>query len=493
MPADQKNNYVNKLFYGDNLDVMNNKIPDNSIDLIYLDPPFNSNRNYNMIYTTNTGQPVPEGAIAFCDAWELTEDKLDEIKEFANELETEDNNKEFADFWNAWVKALKYQNPKILAYLVFMARRLRVMRYKLKDTGSLFLHCDPTASHYIKVILDGIFGHKNFRNEIVWHYKTGGASKRHFSRKHDIILWYSKDNSYNFYPMKEKSYTKSKYRKAGIINYGKGNAEFFEDEKGVYNLINMHDVWEISYINSQAKERLGYPTQKPSELLERIIKATTKKGDIVMDPFCGCGTTLDAAQKLNRKWIGIDICMLSVSLIEKRLKDNYPLVIMKGRDYTIDGIPVTMEQIKELIHKEDTSKNEGRYQFQYWAIERVKGFASTKKSGDGGIDGSIYFYKDEKKTLGRMILSVKSNKSVTVSMIRDLIGTMENNKADMAGFICYADPTQDMLNEARKAGYFKLQYNMFNTEYKKVQILTVEEILNGKDFELPFTRLLKKS
>ncbi|MDA0001669.1 DNA methyltransferase [Brachyspira hyodysenteriae] len=164
MPADQKNNYVNKLFYGDNLDVMNEKIPNNSIDLIYLDPPFNSNRNYNMIYTTNTGQPVPEGAIAFCDAWELTEDKLDEVQEFANELETEDDNAYFADFWNAWVKALKYQNPKILAYLVFMARRLRVMRYKLKDTGSLFLHCDQTASHYIKIILDGIFGHKNFRN-----------------------------------------------------------------------------------------------------------------------------------------------------------------------------------------------------------------------------------------------------------------------------------------------------------------------------------------
>ncbi|MDA0041899.1 DNA methyltransferase [Brachyspira hyodysenteriae] len=253
------------------------------------------------------------------------------------------------------------------------------------------------------------------------------------------------------------------------------------------------DVWNDIPIVRKKSERMGYPTQKPSELLERIIKSVTKEGDIVMDPFCGCGTTLDAAQKLNRKWIGIDICMLSVSLIEKRLKDKYPLVIIKGRDYTVDGIPVTMEQVKELIHKEDTSKNEGRYQFQYWAIEKVNGFASTKKSGDGGIDGSIYFYKDEKKTLGRMILSVKSNKSVTVSMIRDLIGTMENNKADMAGFICYADPTQDMLNEARKAGYFKLQYNMFNTEYKKVQILTVEEILNGKDFELPFTRLLKKS
>ena len=149
-------NFINKIFYGDNLDVMNEKIPDNSVDLIYLDPPFNSNRNYNRVYSTNTGMPVPEEAIAFCDAWELTQEKIDQIRMFANELETEDDNKAFADFWNAWTNALQYQNPRILAYLVFMARRLRIMKRKLKSTGSLFLHCDPTASHYIKIILDGV-------------------------------------------------------------------------------------------------------------------------------------------------------------------------------------------------------------------------------------------------------------------------------------------------------------------------------------------------
>lgn len=472
---------------------MEDKIPDNSIDLIYLDPPFNSNRNYNRIYSTNVGQPVPEEAIAFCDAWELTEEKEEDIKTFYDKLILDDN-ENFAKFWLSWTEALKYSNSKILSYLVFMALRLRVMRNKLKDTGSLFLHCDATASHYIKILLDGIFGIKNFRNEIVWHYKTGGASKRHFSRKHDIILWYSKNNFYNFYPMKEKSYTKSKYRKAGIINYGKGNAEFFEDEKGVYNLINMHDVWDISYINSQAKERLGYPTQKPLELLERIIKAATKEGDIVMDPFCGCGTTLDAAQKLNRKWIGIDICMLSVSLIENRLKENYPLVVMKGRDYTVDGIPITIEQVEELIHKSEKSRNEGRYQFQYWAVEKVGGFASTKKSGDGGIDGSIYFYKDEKKTLAKMILSVKSNKKLQASFIRDLIGTMNNNDAEMAGLISYAKPTQEMINECKNAGRFKMKDGLFaDYEFDRVQILTAEDILNGRRFDLPYTRILKKS
>ena len=246
-------------------------------------------------------------------------------------------------------------------------------------------------------------------------------------------------------------------------------------------------------IQSQDKERLGYPTQKPVALLERIIKATTKEDDIVLDPFCGCGTTLDASQNLKRKWIGIDICMLSTTLIEERLKNNYKILV-KGKDYIIDGIPITMEQVKALIEKSDKSKNEGRYQFQYWAIEKVQGFASTKKSGDGGIDGSIYFYKDENKTLGRMILSVKSNKKLQASFIRDLIGTMENNNADMAGLISYAPPSQDMLNEAKKSGTFKMKDGLFaNVEYPKVQILTAEEILNGKKFNLPYSRLIKKT
>ncbi len=185
--------------------------------------------------------------------------------------------------------------------------------------------------------------------------------------------------------------------------------------------------------------------------------------------------------------------MLSTNLIEERLKNKYKL-LSKGKDYTIDGMPITMEQVKALIEKSDKSKNEGRYQFQYWAIEKVHGFASTKKSGDGGIDGAIYFYKDEKKNLGKMILSVKSNKKLQASFIRDLIGTMENNKADMAGLISYAPPTPDMLMEIRKAGYFKLKYGLdFESEYPRVQILTAEEILNGKTFNLPYTRLLKKS
>lgn len=502
-------NFVNQIYYGDNLDVMNDKIADNSIDLIYLDPPFNSNRNYNRIYSTNTGMPVPEEAIAFCDAWELTEDKIEQIKLFTEELRVQDNNENFANFWEAWVKNLQFQNQKILSYLVFMARRLRIMKRKLKDTGSLFLHCDPTASHYVKIILDGIFGENNFINEIIWCYNTAGRGKKRFAKKHDTIFFYSKDDKkYSFYgksvaiPMKagRESFggrleTDDKGRKYRLV-YGTKNSQgktkyykYYLDEGKI-----PEDWWiDINAIQSQDKERLGYPTQKPVALLERIIKATTKEGDIVLDPFCGCGTTLDAAQNLKRKWIGIDICMLSTTLIEERLKNNYKILI-KGKDYIIDGIPITMEQVKALIEKSDKSKNEGRYQFQYWAIEKVQGFASTKKSGDGGIDGSIYFYKDENKTLGRMILSVKSNKKLQASFIRDLIGTMENNNADMAGLISYAPPSQDMLNEAKKSGTFKMKDGLFaNVEYPKVQILTAEEILNGKKFNLPYSRLIKKT
>ncbi len=498
MPAEQKNNYVNKLFYGDNLDIMEDKIPDNSIDLIYLDPPFNSNRNYNRIYSTNVGQPVPEEAIAFCDAWELTEEKEEDIKTFYDKLILDDN-ENFAKFWLSWTEALKYSNSKILSYLVFMALRLRVMRNKLKDTGSLFLHCDATASHYIKILLDGIFGIKNFKNEIIWSYSGNSVPKKFLPRKHDIILWYSKKDKCSFYPI-YVDYAESTLKRYNHIDDEGRRYKISALKNGIQEIVYMKegkpctDVWNDIPIVRKKSERMGYPTQKPVALLERIIKMCSDENDIIMDPFCGCGTTLDAAQKLNRKWIGIDICMLSVSLIENRLKENYPLVVMKGRDYTVDGIPITIEQVEELIHKSEKSRNEGRYQFQYWAVEKVGGFASTKKSGDGGIDGSIYFYKDEKKTLAKMILSVKSNKKLQASFIRDLIGTMNNNDAEMAGLISYAKPTQEMINECKNAGRFKMKDGLFaDYEFDRVQILTAEDILNGKRFDLPYTRILKKS
>ncbi len=499
---------------------MQDKIPNNSIDLIYLDPPFNSKRNYNHIYTTATGLPVPEEAIAFCDTWELTQDKEDDIQAF-NETLIQNGNQDFAGFWTAWVNALRFQDPKTLSYLVFMAQRLWVMRSKLKDTGSLFLHCDPTASHYIKILLDGIFGHKNFKNEIIWHYNTYiGNVKQWFPKKHDTIFWYTKTNNYQFELPYQTNTEESinfqrwkKYVKDGNKIYEghhpKTDSRFTSyrnrwikqnNREPVYGELlleitgNVVDtVWnDIKALDPKLKtEKLGYPTQKPTALLDRILNACTKVGDVVLDPFCGCGTTLESAQNLGRKWIGIDICMLSTSLIEERLKKKNSL-LERGKEYTIDGMPVTIEQVKELISKSEKSKNEGRYQFQYWAVEKVKGFANQKKGADGGIDGSIYFYKDDKKNLGKMILSVKSDKKLQASYIRDLIGTMENNKAEMAGLISFAKPTDQMLAEARKAGYYSLDAGLFGElKYPKVQILTAEEILNGKTFDMPHQQMKK--
>ena len=291
------------IFTGDNLPIMRG-INSNSIDLIYLDPPFNSKANY----AAPIGSPA-EGA-AFSDIWSL------------NDIDI------------TWLDLLKAKHPRLntiinaalsrsdKAYLIYMAARLLEMHRVLKDTGSIYLHCDPTMSHWLKIVMDCIFGKANFRNEIVWGYKTGGNSKQHFAKKHDTILFYSKSETYNFTPQKEKSYTKSKSRKPGIINYGKNKAEFFQDEKGVFNYTTMRDFWEISYIGSTSSERTGYPTQKPLTLLERIIKASSNPGDWILDPFCGCATTCVAADRLQRNWIGIDVSEKAAKLVVDRIKDD---------------------------------------------------------------------------------------------------------------------------------------------------------------------------
>ena len=276
----------------------------NSVDLIYLDPPFSSKANY--------AAPIGSKAAGaeFKDTWYL-----------------DDIDKE-------WIQTLAIKHPKLYrvllasmndsdkAYLAYMSPRMIELQRILKPTGSIYLHCDPTMSHYLKMLMNAIFERENFQNEIVWSYRTGGASKKRFGKKHDIILFYSKTSEYNFNPQKEKAYTKSENRKPGIVNYRAGDAEFFEDEQGVYNFVNMRDVWEISYINSQSEERTGYPTQKPLALLDRIIDASSKEGDIIFDPFCGCATTLVAAEfrPQRRQWIGIDISSKAAELVIERIE-----------------------------------------------------------------------------------------------------------------------------------------------------------------------------
>ena len=262
----------NKIYWGDNLHIMR-MLPSESIDLIYIDPPFFSGRNYMEIFGD------------------------------------ENERRSFSDIWDGGMPT----------YLVWLNARLLEMKRLLKPTGSIYVHLDWHASHYVKVEMDKIFGYDNFQNEIIWRYKTGGSSKRNFAKKHDVLLLYSKTDDYFLNLPKEKAYTRSKSRKAGIVNYGGGYAEFFEDENGVYNLVNMSDVWDISYINSQAVERIGYPTQKPEALLERIIESSSNNGDVVADFFSGGGTTAAVAQKLNRKWITSDISRIAVEITKGRV------------------------------------------------------------------------------------------------------------------------------------------------------------------------------
>ena len=296
------------VFCRDNIDILQG-INSNSIDLIYLDPPFNKKKTF----TASIGSSA-EGA-SFSDIFR-EEDVKDEW------LQTIQEDMADIDHLLTSVKHIEGRTSYNFCYLAYMAIRLIECQRILKDTGSLYLHCDPTMSHYLKLLLDCIFGEKNFQNEIIWSYRTGGSTDSKFSKKHDIILFYSKTDDYHFNIIKEKAYTKSKSRKAGTVNYGAGTAEFYEDDDGVYNMVNMRDVWDVPYINSQAKERTGYPTQKPIALLERIISASSNVGDIVLDPFCGCATTCVVAEKLQRQWVGIDVSQKAYDLVRIRLANE---------------------------------------------------------------------------------------------------------------------------------------------------------------------------
>ncbi|MGI9338157.1 MAG: DNA methyltransferase, partial [Gammaproteobacteria bacterium] len=343
------------IFTGDNLPVLRGMNSD-SVDLIYLDPPFNSGKQW-----ANPVEAAGRRAMAeFKDTWETSDIHIDERYVLGLEYPAA------VDAIDA-LAAVNGDSWK--AYLIYMGARLVEMRRILKPHGSIYYHCDPTMSHGVKLLMDAIFGGENFRNEIVWGYRTGGSSKKWFGRKHDIILFYSRSHQWRFNPQPEKSYTKSKNRKPGIVNYGGGNAEFFKDEGGIYNIVNMRDIWDIPYIGSTDKERTGYPTQKPLALLERIIKASSNEGDIVLDPFCGCATTCLAAGRLGRHWIGVDLSEQAASLVVGRLrKENDRTLVSAANEVwhirkapqrtdlpkrTKDGV------LKPILHRRQGGKCEG--------------------------------------------------------------------------------------------------------------------------------------
>lgn len=517
----------NQLYYGDNLTIMR-AMGNDGVDLIYLDPPFNSQRNYNLIYRKLTGQPVPEQEEAFCDAWEMDAEKEDLVRNIAVVFPRYDVDPVLIEFWEIWIKALRTTQPQLLAYLLYMSYRLLEMRRILKPTGSIYLHCDPTASHYIKVIMDGIFGHQNFVNEIIWKRTTTKSDFRqgatNWPRIHDVILHYCKDQKHHttfhqpFAPYSEE-YVTTKYRLRdasgrryqltdltapgsgsrghpqyefmGVTRYwryGKEKMEKLLAEGRIVqpspgavpryvryldemNGVAIGDIWtDISAINSQADERLGYPTQKPIALLERILNASTNEGDVVFDPFAGCGTAIYAAHLNNRKWIGCDIAILSVKIVRDVLQKKYGL--REGEHYRVDGIPFSVEAAYELF-------NHDRHQFQNWAVELAGGFSSTKHSGDRGIDGKIHF--ETTAGLRNMVVSVKGG-HVEPAHVRELRGVLERETAsEMAGFICLENPTKHMRAEAAAAGLFVYQ----GREYERLQIRTVEDLLEGRGFDTP--------
>jgi len=456
----------NYLYYGDNLDVLRRHIPDESVDLVYLDPPFKSDQNYNVLFAEKNGAESAAQIQAFEDTWHwdmIAAEAFEEVVEAGGPV---------SQAMQAFRTFLGTND--MLAYLSMMAPRLVELRRVLKSTGSIYLHCDPTASHYLKMLLDAVFGGKRFRNEIAWCYHGPGSPKmRQFNRKHDVIFWYACGNTWLFNTdeirLPHSTKTQANY-KEGLIGSGFTGVDHKIHKKGKVP----EDWWEIA-IAPRGKEYLGYPTQKPLALLERIIKACSNAGDVVLDPFCGCGTTIAAAQRLNRHWIGIDITHLAINLIKHRLMDMYGEEVQFG---TV-GEPVTTQEASALAREDP-------WQFQWWALGLVGARpADEKKGADKGIDGRLYFHDEEKGgETKQVILSVKAGK-MKVTYARDLLGVMDREKAAIGVLISMQKPTRDMIREAASAGFYE---SPWGTRHPRLQLLTVEELLEGKRIDMPPTR-----
>ena len=481
---------MNQLFYGDNLDVLQKYIGDETVDLCYVDPPFNSKRNYNQIYN-NIGKDDIAQTQAFVDTWEwghsaeLYLDMLRKEPQYTRRL---------VDTVIGLEKILG--KGAMLAYLVNMAVRFAEIWRVLKRTGSFYVHCDPTASHYLKIILDSIFCDRggNFVNEIIWHYKGNSVPKYCLPRKHDIIFWYSKDKKPRFNPNdvlvpyaelthKRYNHVDEQGRRYKISALRNGKQEIVYMKEGKYP----DDVWDIPI--ARGGEQLGYGTQKPLALLERIVKAASNEGDVVLDAFCGCGTTVDAAHSLNRKWVGIDITSNAVLLIIKRLIDRYGKNILD--DIVISGIPRDIKSARALANKKDDRL---RKEFEKWAIltytdNHAK--INDKKGSDRGIDGIAYIFGDN-----MVVFSVKSG-NVSVKDIRDLRGVMERENAVAGVLLSLEEPTKPMLQEAVASGYMEDIPNSAGLKMPrqtpKLRIVTIQELLDGARMNLPLTESVVKS
>jgi site-specific DNA-methyltransferase (adenine-specific) len=519
----------NWLYYGDNLDILRHKVPSASVDLVYLDPPFNSNADYNVIFREESGQKSAAQIKAFTDTWHWnhdTERARDEVLTSAPE--------NVAKMLESVVSFIGHND--LTAYLVMMTQRLIELHRVLKPTGSLYLHCDPSASHYLKIVLDTIFGPSRFRGEITWKRTTAHNDPKRPGRIHDTLLFYTKSDTYTWnkvYTPYSQDYIDSHYRnvdeKGRKYRLGDLSAPSHGSTAGIYEWhgrlppqgrmwaltqdkmdelyaagririnsngmpeyiryldempgVPLQDVWDdIPPVNAVAQERLGYPTQKPLTLLERVISASSNPEDVVLDPFCGCGTAICAAQHLSRRWVGIDITHLAVSLMKSRLKAMFGLE--PGKDYQIWGEPTDVAGARQLALDD-------RYQFQYWAVSLVQATAQSheqqKKGADKGIDGIIPFLDGTSRRRETIIVQVKSG-HVSPSHIRDLKGVLEREKAAMGLYICLESPTKDMKDEATSASFYQSALwsgRRGDHKWPRIQIRTVAELLANTSFEIP--------
>lgn len=540
--------FINTLYYGDNLNVMRQHLPAESVDLIYADPPFNSNQNYNVLFKEQDGRRAAAQILAFKDAW--TWDRGDEA--IFTDLVTAGGR--LADALQAFRQLI---GPcDMLAYLVMMAPRLMECRRVLKPTGSMYLHCDPGASHYLKLLMDAVFGPRNFLNEIAWKRTSAHSGSRRWGPVHDVILLYGKSAAFVWNPVfqdYDEGYVERFYRftdekgrfrigdltgagtrtgesgqpwrganptdagrhwavpnkvlvetlgkesvprivqekldaldKQGLIHWpAKGKVPGFKrylNEKAGVPIVDV--VTDINPIGAQAAERLGYPTQKPVALLERIIKASCPENGVVLDPFCGCGTTIAAAQNLHRQWIGIDITHLAITLMKERLSGAFGLVALtkekQGADgdktYRVIGEPTCLRDAAVLADADPI-------QFQWWALGLVGARPDQPKKGaDKGIDGKIIFQGDCDGQFEQVILSVKAGHTGS-SHVRDLKGVLEREKAAIGVLVSMQEATAPMKTEAATSGFYESA--TWGRRYPKMQLLTVADLLTGKQIDMP--------
>ncbi len=498
----------NQLYYGDNLDVLRKSVAAESVDLIYLDPPFNSKRDYNLLFKTPKGHQSEASITAFEDSWHWGQQAENEFHEVLHQPNTN-----LAEIMRAFRTFLGEND--MMAYLTMMANRLLEMHRVLKPTGSIYLHCDPTASHYLKIVLDGVFGKENFRNEIIWKRTSGHSDARGYGSSHDSIFFYAKTDRFlwnEIYQPYDPAYVEQYYRytdesgrrfmsgdlgAAGLTGGGytyqwKGvtrlwrcpveTMERLDREGRVFYTRNgiprqkryldeakgmpTQDLWtDLESLRSWHEERLGYPTQKPLALLERMISASSNEGDVILDPFCGCGTAVHAAEKLKRKWIGIDITHLAISLIEKRLKDAFGVRCK----FEVHGTPKDLDAATDLAARD-------KYQFQWWAVSLVDAqpFQGKKKGADGGVDGVKYFYDINSKEALKIVISVKGG-SLKADDIRALNHVREREKAEIALFISLNEPSSGMRADAAAAGFYT---SANGKKYPRIQPLSINGLLS---------------